>query len=74
MEGENLFNKKKFKAQVILSGKSMMEIAHLLGINQTTLYRKINGKSDFYRNEIYKLCNYLNISNPIEIFFADKIT
>ena len=69
-----MFDKKKFKAQVILSGKSLQEVAGILGINVATLYRKMNGESDFYRNEIHLLCEKLDIENPSEIFFADKVT
>ncbi|MTI56122.1 helix-turn-helix domain-containing protein [Geosporobacter ferrireducens] len=69
-----MFDKKKFKAQVILSGKTLQEVADLLGVNIATLYRKMNGESDFYRNEIQLLCESLNIKNPAEIFFAEKIT
>ncbi|AKL96661.1 hypothetical protein CACET_c32170 [Clostridium aceticum] len=69
-----MFDKKKFRAQVLLSGKSLKDIADLLDINLTTLYRKMNGESDFYRNEIQLLCEHLDIKNPTEIFFAEKIT
>lgn len=69
-----MFDKKKFKAKVVMSGKTMQEIANLLEINQATLYRKVNGSSDFYREEIQMLCEYLNIEDPSEIFFAHKVT
>lgn len=65
-----MFDKNKFKAQVLLSGKTLTEVADILGINLTTLYRKMNGESDFYRNEIQMLCEKLDIKNPSEIFFA----
>lgn len=65
-----MFNKAKFKAKVIEKGLTMECIAHELGINQATLYRKMNGSSDFFRTEIQTLCVLLDITNPIEIFFA----
>jgi len=65
-----MFNKQKFKACLVLSNKSTTEVAKHLGINRTTLYRKMNGESDFYRDEIQILCKFLNINNPSEIFFA----
>lgn len=68
-----MFNKTKFRAAVLLSGKTLSEVAELLGINLATLYRKMNGESDFYRNEIQILCKELKISNPVEIFFAAEI-
>lgn len=69
-----MFNQKKFKALLVMKCKTMQNIADLLGINQATLYRKINGSSDFYRREIQAICNYLEIEDPNEIFFAQEIT
>lgn len=69
-----MFDKNKFKVQLILNDKKLSEIAELLGINVVTLYRKMNGESDFYRNEIQILCEILKIENPAEIFFAEEIT
>ena len=66
-----MFDKNKFKVQLILSGKTLQDVADILGVNLATLYRKMNGKSDFYRNEIQLLCQGLDIKNPIEIFFAE---
>jgi len=69
-----MFNQKKFKALLVMKGKTMQNIADLLAINQATLYRKINGNSDFYRREIQAISNYLEIEDPNEIFFAQEIT
>lgn len=55
-----------------MKGKTMQNIADLLGINQATLYRKINGSSDFYRREIQAICNYLEIVDPNEFFFCSR--
>ena len=68
-----MFDEIKFKRAVEDSGKSLQDIADLLGINLATLYRKMNGTSDFFRNEIYIICEELNLKDPIEIFFANKI-
>lgn len=69
-----MFDEKRFKATVILSGLTLRQVAASLGIDEATLYRKMNGKSDFYRKEIQKLCEILNIEDPAAIFFAQKIT
>lgn len=65
-----MFDKNKFKAQLLLKNKTVNEIADLLGVNVTTLYRKMSGESDFYRNEIHLLCKILEIENPTDIFFT----
>lgn len=69
-----MFDKRRFKAQVILSGKTMPEIASRLNINVATLYRKMSGVSDFYRAEIQVICECLGIEDPNEIFFSKKVT
>lgn len=67
-----MFNKKKFRASVIAAGFNMDAIAEQLNINPATLYRKINGSSDFTRTEIKELQKILslNINDTMEIFFA----
>lgn len=69
-----MFDSKKFKAELIIKGKNMKDIANVLGINEATLYRKVNGNSDFYRREIQIICNYLDIEDPSDIFFNSYIT
>lgn len=67
-----MFNKRKFRASVIAAGMTMDGIAESLRINISTLYRKMNGSSDFTRTEIQKLQKILklDISMINEIFFA----
>ena len=69
-----MFDKLKFQYEVKRNGMTMNDVAQILNINIVTLYRKINGESDFYRSEISKLCNAINFEDPMSIFFAEKIT
>lgn len=69
-----MFDKKQFKAAVVLAGLTLRQVAAELGIDEATLYRKMNGESDFYRREIQQLCSILKIENPSAIFFAPKLT
>lgn len=66
------FNKNKFLAKVIERGYTVADIALKLGINRSTLYRKINMETDFTRNEISTLkeCLNINLDEMNEIFFA----
>jgi DNA invertase Pin-like site-specific DNA recombinase len=68
-----MFDKKRFKAQVVLSGKTYQEIAKELGVDQSTLYRKINADGNFTRSEINALIDILDIENPQDIFFAQEL-
>ena len=65
-----MFNKLKFKAAVVEKGKTLEDVANFLNINYATLYRKMNGHSEFSRDEIQKICGFLELESPIDIFFA----
>lgn len=69
-----MFDKKLFKASVVLAGFTLRQVAVELNIDEATLYRKMNGESDFYRREIQQLCSLLRIKDPAAIFFASEIT
>lgn len=68
-----MFDKKRFKAAVVLAGLTLRQVAIELNIDEATLYRKMNGESDFYRREIQQLCDILEIKNPADIFFAQEL-
>lgn len=64
-----MFDERKFKACVIFQGRTMVEIAEVLHINVATLHRKIRRGGDFTRAEIERLCEFLGIDDPRQIFF-----
>lgn len=69
-----MFNKARFKAALALKEMSSKELADRIGINEATLYRKMNGASDFTRGEIQKIFTVLDIDSPEQIkdiFFSD---
>lgn len=68
-----MFDKNRFKAQLVLSGITSKELATKLGINESTLYRKINANGNFTREEISKITIILKIDNPKDIFFAEEL-
>lgn len=67
-----MFNKNKFLAILKENGKTVVEAADVMEIKPSTLYRKMNGESDFYRNEIQLFVDWLKI-DVTGIFFADKV-
>lgn len=69
-----LFDKKRFKAAAVMAGLTLRQVAAELNIDEVTLYRKMNGESEFYRREIQQLCSILKIENPTAIFFAPELT
>lgn len=67
-----LINKLLFKNAIVSAGYNIQGLAQLMGVNQATLYRKINGKSEFDRPQLKQLREVLGLDdNQFEaIFFA----
>lgn len=68
-----MFKENEFRAQVMRAGKTYRELAEYLGINESTLYRKVKADGSFTREEINKIITFLGIENPKEIFFAEEL-
>lgn len=68
-----MFDKNKFKYSVMVKGKNLREVASVLNISNVTLWRKMNGESEFSREEIQTIKNMLNLTQDeaFEIFFAE---
>ena len=69
-----MFNETEFKVQVIRAHKTNKEIAEFLGIDESTLWRKLQNNGSFTREEISKLILLLDIEDPKAIFFADCLS
>lgn len=66
-----MFDQTEFKVQMIRAHKTNKEIAEYLGIDESTLWRKIQNNGSFSREEISKLIIFLDIEDPKVIFFAE---
>lgn len=55
-------------------GISIDDLCKKLKMTRGTYYRKCKGESEFTLSEINILIEVLNITNPMEIFFADKVS
>lgn len=64
-------NANKFKYFVAERGLTLNELASKMGMNNSTLYRKMKGISDFTRDEILDCAKILKISEDelLDIFF-----
>lgn len=60
-------------SQLALKGKKVTDIASMLSISKTAIYRKFKGDSDFTRQEISKMIEYLSIDTELamKIFFNE---
>lgn len=68
-----MFDENLFRYIVRSKGKKIQEVAEALEINRSTLYRKMSGESDFYRDEIQKCCELLGEKDMTNIFFAQEL-
>ena len=68
-----MFNQNKLKAQMALANISAKDLAKEMGINESTLYRKIQNDGNFTRSEINSMISILRIEDPADIFFADEL-
>ena len=65
----------KLKAKVVERGMTMEQYAEAIGIDMSTLYRKINGGGrGFTIGQMHKTVDVLGLSNPeaIAIFLPDN--
>ena len=68
-----MVNINKLKGKIIENGLTVEKIAELIGINKSTLYRKLNNNgNDITIKEAEKIYKTLKLSNEeaISIFFA----
>lgn len=65
-----MFKKNKFLALLKEHNVSIEKVATIIGVSKTTLYRKINGESDFYRSEIQAISRAFSDIEIESIFFA----
>ena len=67
-------NKALLRYTMEMNQVSVEELCDFIGISKSAFYKKINGKSEFTRGEIEKICQRLNLSSPVDIFFAEKVS
>ena len=67
---------KILKSELALRGMAAIELANVLKISKTALYRKLSGKSEFTRREILEIVKALSLSEGkiMDIFFAQKVS
>lgn len=68
-----MFSKKEFERTLAKSGKTKQDISNELGVHLASLYRKINGESDFFGWEIQKIAHLLDLdSEDVCRIFIDE--
>lgn len=64
---------KKLKGKIIEKGYNQKIIAEKLGISPASLNYKINNRRPFNSDEMFKLCDILEIVNPKDYFFTTNV-
>ena len=67
-------DKLKLEYEMKTRGVSVEELCNSIGISRSAYYRKVSGKSEFTQGEIQKIVDYLGLSSPMGIFFAEKVS
>ena len=69
-----MLDKDGLEILLIKRHKTKIEWAKYLGISTAALYRKLNGQSDFFREEIQKSCLFFQLDDMSKYFFAKKVS
>ena len=65
-------NANLLRSEMAKKGKTQAEVAQAIGMSGNSMSRKLLGKREFRLSEVCKLCDYLDIQNPREIFFSSS--
>lgn len=55
-------NTEELEVAITRAGISKRKIAKLLGVSETTIYNKLNGKVEFKASEIVAMCDILRLT------------
>ena len=64
-----MFKENEFNAALARANKAKKELAQVLEIEESTLWRKIKNDGSFTRKEINTIIDFLQIEDPMTIFF-----
>lgn len=64
---------KRLKSVMVLNDKTQEDVARHLNMSTKTFYSKMK-KGIFGSDEIESMVEYLNIDDPMSVFFAKKVT
>lgn len=67
-----MYSKRRLMSYLALQGSTLGELADFIGIDRSTLSRKVNGQTEWTRSEIQKTCEFLHLTSPKLIFFIDN--
>jgi len=60
-------NKSKLRGKIAENGLNVRKLAPLIGMSEQSLYRRMQGRSRWYLDEIQNVCEVLGITSDKEI-------
>ena len=63
----------KLKGKMVEAHVSQARLSEKLGITVQSLNAKLNGRTQFTLEEAVKITEFLNLKDPIDIFFAPSV-
>lgn len=54
------------RAEIVAKGLTMAQVAKSVGMHRNSFSAKVNGKVQFNTDEIVRLCDFLDITDPIK--------
>ncbi len=68
-----MVNTNALRAEWVKKGMTQSQVAERIGISSKTMSNRMK-KKEFGTDEVNKLITLLSIKDPMQIFFADKVT
>lgn len=62
----------KLEYEMKSKGVTVEELCKAIGMSKAAYYRKLKGRTEFTRGEIQKMIDFLNLEDPMDIFFYLK--
>ncbi len=67
-------NSARLEYEMKIKGVGIDELCKKIGISRSAFYRKRNGLTEFTRDEIQRIVDYLDLDSPVGIFFDEKVS
>ena len=65
-----MFDRARFQQELKDKGISMQTVAEAMGVDRSTLYRKVNGESDFTLREVQACMTFFSDEELKRVFFT----
>ena len=64
----------KLEYEMKSKGVTVEELCKAIGMSKAAYYRKLKGRTEFTSGEIQKMIDFLNLEDPMDIFFTPKVS